>query len=440
MITYPYKALLLEDSGLHARFLEQTKDLLREHGDVFLLVERAVSSDLLIFYKGSIHSAARLTRDAVAPLSVASFFVDWRRNPMGQARLFEAERACLLVMAVVLQNKASVKVTSKLAGIEPILNNLQARGKSAAIQLSHGDERNLVYFHDGVPIAMFFADRKNCLPGRSVRDQLVAYGERMPEDTTIESFHSLESRFDAQAAMPFDALVEGRTGPMPFFLRIMHKSEVITRRLIRTGAATIGRDSANDIVIDDRSVSRRHCAIAWVGSHHVITDKDSANGILVNGKKLAAARLSFGDRITVGDFELIFAEHDDNLWEDELRTLFVGPATKGPGAAVKAVESTAQVMFHGMPITIEGSVFTMGKGTASTLRIKALRMRPVQASIVHEALDKYRLVAARGGRAVSVNKTRVDGTGVVLSSGDHIRVASHELRFVLNAGPELPVA
>lgn len=49
----------------------------------------------------------------------------------------------------------------------------------------------------------------------------------------------------------------------------------------------IGRHSGSvDIVVDDLSVSRRHCSVEQYGKGFVITDLGSANGTYVNGKKI----------------------------------------------------------------------------------------------------------------------------------------------------------
>jgi pSer/pThr/pTyr-binding forkhead associated (FHA) protein len=54
-------------------------------------------------------------------------------------------------------------------------------------------------------------------------------------------------------------------------------------RLSRRRPVTIGRDSSNDIVLTDRSVSSHHAVIRQVGAEWVLSDLDSRNGTYVNG-------------------------------------------------------------------------------------------------------------------------------------------------------------
>jgi hypothetical protein len=69
----------------------------------------------------------------------------------------------------------------------------------------------------------------------------------------------------------------------------------------------IGRLADNDIVLDDDAVSRRHAVIVDTGSQFVITDARSANGVKVQGRRLApSAVLADGDEIRIGAHRFTF--------------------------------------------------------------------------------------------------------------------------------------
>jgi hypothetical protein len=59
-------------------------------------------------------------------------------------------------------------------------------------------------------------------------------------------------------------------------------------RLSRRKPLTIGRESSNDIVLTDRSVSGHHAVIRMVGGEWLIADLNSRNGTYVNGSAIAA--------------------------------------------------------------------------------------------------------------------------------------------------------
>jgi pSer/pThr/pTyr-binding forkhead associated (FHA) protein len=68
----------------------------------------------------------------------------------------------------------------------------------------------------------------------------------------------------------------------------------------------IGRSNANDLVVIDKEVSRRHALIDCIGGIYVIEDLNSKNGILVNQKRRARALLRSGDIISFGQVDVVF--------------------------------------------------------------------------------------------------------------------------------------
>jgi len=80
----------------------------------------------------------------------------------------------------------------------------------------------------------------------------------------------------------------------------------------------IGRMSDNDIVFEDKRVSRYHAEICIKNGAYIIRDLGSHNGILVNNIKVSSANLQPGDKVTIGintlllDYEKedIFSEND----------------------------------------------------------------------------------------------------------------------------------
>lgn len=58
-------------------------------------------------------------------------------------------------------------------------------------------------------------------------------------------------------------------------------------RLSRRKPLTIGRDSSNDIVLTDPSVSGHHAVIRLVRGEWVLADLNSRNGTYVNGSAIA---------------------------------------------------------------------------------------------------------------------------------------------------------
>ena len=70
----------------------------------------------------------------------------------------------------------------------------------------------------------------------------------------------------------------------------------------------IGRSPASDILLDDRSVSRRHAVVVHRNGRAVLLDDRSLNGIFVNGQRVGEAHLRDGDAIMIGHVSLRYVE------------------------------------------------------------------------------------------------------------------------------------
>ena len=75
---------------------------------------------------------------------------------------------------------------------------------------------------------------------------------------------------------------------------------------LKSGANTIGRKGSISLP-DDRFMSKVHASVSIAGSACSLSDSQSKNGTMLNGKKiLQATNLSHGDMIRCGKTELIF--------------------------------------------------------------------------------------------------------------------------------------
>ena len=71
-------------------------------------------------------------------------------------------------------------------------------------------------------------------------------------------------------------------------------------------AMSIGRAKANEVVIDDVSVSSEHCRIRPEDGHFVLHDLKSTNGTFVNERRVTRHVLVEGDVVKIGETSLLF--------------------------------------------------------------------------------------------------------------------------------------
>lgn len=80
----------------------------------------------------------------------------------------------------------------------------------------------------------------------------------------------------------------------------MEGEEIKGRWTLAKPATSIGRWEDNDVVVDDRWVSRHHARIHREDEGYVVQDLSSKNGTFVNGRRIAAPTpLADGDEIQV---------------------------------------------------------------------------------------------------------------------------------------------
>jgi Nif-specific regulatory protein len=86
-----------------------------------------------------------------------------------------------------------------------------------------------------------------------------------------------------------------------------------TVRPLNGGPLSLGRDSTNQLSLEDRAVSRKHCTVSQIaGGEFEVADLESHNGTLVNGAAVTHKLLQHGDRIRVGGCEFVFRTHPED--------------------------------------------------------------------------------------------------------------------------------
>jgi len=102
---------------------------------------------------------------------------------------------------------------------------------------------------------------------------------------------------------------------------------------LSAGHVSLGRDAANDIVLADPMVSKRHARLE-VGAHVEVVDLNSANGVLVDGVQMQRVRIEDGASFVIGGSTLV---------------LFVSRAWDGSAAEEPIIERGGGLLFNRSP-------------------------------------------------------------------------------------------
>lgn len=222
---------------------------------------------------------------------------------------------------------------------------------------------------------------------------------------------------------------------------VRYEDKVIERVITEKKRISIGRNSDNDIVLDNRGISRKHAMIEISPTNNVIIDNESLNGTFVNNRRVEEEVLHDGDTITIGKYTLLF--HSNAKMESKLSDLD-GTMTlntrkhreqvegdrrdrelvaRSGGAAVLLGEENAPTD----EIRLTGATLTFGKAEFVNVKIKGWFLPDIQAKLT---LENSQYVLTNVGHR---NKTRVNGEPVekaALKNADIVQIGKTVFRFV----------
>ncbi len=95
------------------------------------------------------------------------------------------------------------------------------------------------------------------------------------------------------------------------------------RYALHQSTVTIGRSSANDIQIDEDSISRNHAMLVNMGNAYQVRDLGSTNGTYVNDVQIKEQPLVDGNQIRVGRtiFKFLIGTSIENAYHEEIYRL-----------------------------------------------------------------------------------------------------------------------
>lgn len=222
---------------------------------------------------------------------------------------------------------------------------------------------------------------------------------------------------------------------------VRYEDKVIERVITEKKRISIGRNSDNDIVLDNRGVSRKHAMIEINPANSVIIDNESLNGTFVNNRRVEEEILHEGDTITIGKYTMVFRpntaseaklsdldgtmtlntrKHREQVETDRRDREVVA---RSGGVAVLMGEKNSPVE----EIRLSGSTLTFGKAGFVNVKISGWFIPDIQAKIAFEH-GQYVLMNV-GSRS----KTRVNGEPVekvTLKNADIIQIGTTVFRFV----------
>jgi len=216
--------------------------------------------------------------------------------------------------------------------------------------------------------------------------------------------------------------------------------KVIERVVSEKKRISLGRTHENDIVLDNRGVSRKHAQIEFNDNAAVIIDNESLNGTFVNNRKISEEVLRDGDTITIGKYSLTYHTEVSHQPSDAamdgtmvLNTKKQKDMLKQDKVDKEVIERMGGSVLVGeensdfSEYRIDRSVTTIGKAKFVHVHAKGFLLSGIQAKIVREG-DEYSLFNLGRKGKTSVNGEQTNGQ--LLKNGDIIQIGKSVYRFV----------
>jgi len=224
------------------------------------------------------------------------------------------------------------------------------------------------------------------------------------------------------------------------------RTRVADHRLERATIG-IGRDGMQDVVLDNSSVSRRHCQLRLDsrGGRFMLEDLGSDNGTLLNGRLMRTlAELTSGDEIGVGKFTVLFDPSDEQLGrfearpepaggstQEEAATTHLDPAELGKVRRELALDRGAhlrRIGEAGARYPLDQPSTVLGRSPEADIRLEGWLVAPRHAVIDHTGERRYVIRPLGWLRRVWVNRrpVRVER---ILASHDRITIGRNVFQF-----------
>ena len=223
------------------------------------------------------------------------------------------------------------------------------------------------------------------------------------------------------------------------------RENILSETPIGSGHITAGRDSGNDIEIQNPAVSGIHARIWQEDGRVFIEDAGSTNGTYVNGEKLSAIKeITSSDEVTIGKHTLCVNMEGEEAADDEAplkpviasldKTMVLDSNIKREFASKTEKETTGEFTVIEGPADassyqLTDRVNTIGKSSDSLIRIKGF-FAPKIAALVNKTDKGFTISPAETKIKVKVNGSEISGHHL-LENKDVVEVAGLTLQFYL---------
>ncbi|MBC7878019.1 MAG: FHA domain-containing protein [Anaerolineales bacterium] len=216
---------------------------------------------------------------------------------------------------------------------------------------------------------------------------------------------------------------------------ILNKPDGLNQEFILNKTlVTLGRATTNDIVLTEGRVSRNHAQVQCTEDGIILNDLKSANGVWVNGQKVAEAKIRPGDKINISGCELhylpptqdtfeeatmINSEHELEMTLNEMTVPISLNDTSLPRLVINAPDRTWE-------LRLDDDSYTIGRTTQNKLVLDYLKISRNHAQIERKG-HNFILRDLQSTNGILMGNDRIEER--VLQNGDTFQIGPTQIVF-----------
>ena len=222
------------------------------------------------------------------------------------------------------------------------------------------------------------------------------------------------------------------------------KGNIVSETPLSSGVITIGRESGNDIEIDNPAVSGIHARVGMEGDNIYIEDANSTNGTFLKGKKIEKEIINTGDEVIVGKHSISFVEVEGESLEEgdepltpvipsldktmvmdrKMQEKLIG-STGGPKGSFTLLDGPGEHDSY----NLTDRVTTIGKSSDAQIKIKGF-FAPKVAALINKTDKGYTLTPADRKHLPKINGSVVNEP-YMLKDKDVVEISGLTLQFLI---------
>ncbi len=379
--------------------------------------------------------------DGFRGINIRDLFISLKRTQFPQIITYRSNLLLFHSMLVYLQKKPDLKVNSSLVDLDEILDKYERRKKSALITAYQPGNFLILRYRKGRPAACFSENTIKYCRDSNVREEFLVrvytLSSHHPfELNTFEDLSVTHARDSKSVPRDYQGTISSYFLQLPPRLVVKLKGRPLKTYTFTGKSMTIGRHRENDIVIDNLSVSRKHARINHVRGEYILTDLQSKNGTRLQGEPVEEAKLSSGDVITVGKYQVVFKTSSaEEQRVDELdQTVII------PGFHNREQESSMNI---NCPLSAETNPVlyrrsnhkcinlinqktTIGRGSQADIKLGGF-LTPREIALIAKVGDDYIFRKTSSRRKIRINGEETEEK--VLEEEDLIAIGKEEFVF-----------